>query len=287
LISAATSEDGFPRNYALVVAPYWLHSHRDLTFETYQEAKFPQGLLQTFTVSVATAPLMQPTSTTAVGTRLGYGFSANLLNGRKNPGIDALIKALDAVDEQMLEPNANIPALQQQARDLSLRIQTMNTQRVGFIVSMAGGSALSFPSDDFAQKTQDRWGLWVTPTYRLLACPGSDGTECNATVDFMAVFRSLHDAGQDARWDTGARLLWQPTKDFNLSIETLHRSEASDGTAPAGQRTVGMLEYTVRDGWVLYGSFGKDHPTANGREPLVSIFGLNVGFGKPEVKRQP
>src|SRR4029453_19273393 len=59
LISAATSEDGFPRNYALVVAPYWLHSHRDLTFETYQEAKFPQGLLQTFTFPGAIPPFVQ------------------------------------------------------------------------------------------------------------------------------------------------------------------------------------------------------------------------------------
>jgi hypothetical protein len=156
----------------------------------------------------------------------------------------------------------------------------MNSQRVGFIMSVAAGSAWPFPESDFTQKRHDQWGAWLTPTYRLLACPDTD-VPYSTTVDFMAVVRTLHPQGEDTVWDTGFRLLWQPNKEFNVSLETLHRSKAADGTCDGGKRTGGVAEYTVSDGLVIYGSFGKDVPSATGRAPLVSLFGLNIGFGKP------
>ena len=40
-----------------------------------------------------------------------------------------------------------------------------------------------------------------------------------------------------------------------------------------------MVEYLVRDGLSLYGTFGQDFETGTGETPLVSLFGLTFGFG--------
>src|SRR5215210_5367154 len=44
--------NGFPRNYALQVAPYWLASHPNLQFGEYQNPNVKQSILQTLLISV-------------------------------------------------------------------------------------------------------------------------------------------------------------------------------------------------------------------------------------------
>ena len=52
------------------------------------------------------------------------------------------------------------------------------------------------------------------------------------------------------------------------------------GVTPTSQRTSAILEYRIGQDLLLYGSFGRDFERDTGKKPLVSIIGLNIGFGK-------
>jgi hypothetical protein len=129
-----------------------------------------------------------------------------------------------------------------------------------------------------------RRGFWVTPSYRVRAC-NTASPDCVASLDFIGVVRALKDPETDAMWDYGARLLWRPSKQLYLSMEALRRKGPDAAAASATSRTVGMLEYRIRTDLAVYGSFGRDFEKDGGVRSLVSIMGLNIGFGsKPSVQ---
>jgi hypothetical protein len=330
LINTVSRSRGLPQNYALEVAPYWLTYHPQLTFAKYQSPGL-MSALHTLALSVATTPLEDPANASAdpVGTRLGLGVRTNLISGRFDPRLTALVdqlanaqgRVLDALRdvptaeddvkraeaavsaaEAAGQPTANaeksletararLAALQEaesaaeaDAMTTSLEIQALDAQRLGLIVTLAAGKTWGFLSDDFRQRQNGRWGVWVTPAYRFRACT-TVSSECSAVLDAIAVVRLLREPGDTTSWDVGGRLLWQPTKELKLSAEVLRRKPDEDVTgAASSNRTTAMLEYRIRNDLALYGSFGRDFRKDTGRQPLVSLMGLNVGLGrKPAV----
>jgi hypothetical protein len=162
----------------------------------------------------------------------------------------------------------------------ALEIQALDAQRVGFIVALAAAKTWDFPQDDFSQRQPGRWGVWLTPSYRFSAC--TSDVECPATIDAIAVVRALREPDEDTTWDVGARLVWRPTRELKLSVETLRRSGGGTDAAAesSSNRTTGMLEYELRDNLSLFGTFGRDFEKETGQQPLVSLLGLNIGLGK-------
>ena len=280
------SASGLPENYALEVAPYWMRSHSDLTFEQYQAAKGLQGLIQTFSISVATVPLKTSPSADSTGTRLGLGLRANFLNGKQNPRLAGILKKLEAVNMQILDlfekggSDADLAKLRAQAKTIALSIQDLDTQRVGFILSFAAGQTWSFAADDFELKERGKFGAWLTPTYRVLMCSETDDKSCSTTLDFIGVVRAMGEPDQDTKWDFGGRFVWQPNKEFDVSVEIVRRNHASDADRNSTNRTAGIISYRIREDLAIYGTFGKDFKTADDKRPLVSIVGMNIGFGK-------
>lgn len=67
LVEAVSASEGLPSNVAIELAPYWLASTTDLTFEEYYEPTLRDALYQTFSVSLASS---KPTN----GTRLAFGL---------------------------------------------------------------------------------------------------------------------------------------------------------------------------------------------------------------------
>src|SRR5262245_20852145 len=57
----ASSDTGFPKDIALQITPYWMKSHPNLDFRTYQEPGIAQSILQSFSVSIGTSPIAAPT----------------------------------------------------------------------------------------------------------------------------------------------------------------------------------------------------------------------------------
>lgn len=288
LLSSAAQGQGFPRNYALEVAPYWLTSHPNLTFDEYGRPTIADSILRTLSFSVATAPLLDNAASEpkTVGSRLGIGVRTNIAAGQVNPGLSALVAALNQTNAEILlalEKGQDISDLRAKAGEQARQIQQMDGQRIGFLMTAAAGQVWNFPSDDFARRQRDRWGVWVTPAYRFRAC-GADDSECSARFDAIAVVRALGSRGNDMRWDLGGRLLWQPTKELAISGEVLRR-RANGGSE--GSRTVALVEYRIREDLLLFGSFGKDFDDEETHRTLVSIMGLNIGFGrKPLVKAE-
>jgi hypothetical protein len=296
LLGKLTSSDGLPRNYALEVAPYWLLSHPTLTFAEYQNPTVSQSIAQTLAISVATVPI--PGATTGddpTGTRLGLGFRVSLVNGRANPRVETLIEELEAVNFDILDmrqaaKKPGAPANDTKLADalaeasrLALQIQAADAERIGLFVTVAGGQAWAFSGDTFENAVNDKRGLWVTTAYRWRGCAATE--ECESSFDAIGVARALGAPDIDTAWDIGGRLVWKATKELNLSFEALRRR---GGTAPGTEdadsnRTVGLLQYRIREDLILVGSFGQDFTTLTGEKPLVSLLGLNIGFGDKAV----
>jgi hypothetical protein len=293
LLNSLTSSEGLPRNYAVEVAPYWMAAHPSLTFDQYQRPGVWQSLAQTFSVSVATVPLERPGAVPQDGTRVGLGVRASLVNGRPNPVLAALVDELQDVNDEILDlVNARRPVpedLRARARQAAAAVQGADAERIGFFVALAAGQAWAVPADDLTQHRVERRAFWVTPSYRARVCVNEDA--CPSMLDIVGVVRGLQDPARGWAWDYGGRLVWRPTRVFHLSAESLHRTEPSrlpaGAAAGASRRTAGILEYRVRQDLVFYASFGRDFRTDTGAEPLVSMLGLNVGFGaKPIVRTE-
>jgi hypothetical protein len=112
------------------------------------------------------------------------------------------------------------------------------------------------------------------------------GSRRASTFDVMAAARFLSDQrgeGDDRTWDIGGRWLWQPSLELAISVESLRRGGTRFSAGDSSNRTVGMLEYRVYDDIVLYGSFGKDFEDLPGARTLVSIIGVNLGFGRKPI----
>jgi hypothetical protein len=324
LFSAFREGEGLPRNYALDVTPFWLRSHPTLTFDGYYHPTLLQTLTRTFSVSVATASLEGEDPSTAGVTSLGFGVRTLVVQGAAHPLLqsaredlmtvsmkqaaldDEIVKLefqhetavtagrtdearrlKDAIDAAQRDTQARRNELTAEARAIALRIQELDKDRVGLVVSVAAAHVTDFPGERFQDAESGRWGVWVTPAYRMLACAGDAGAACQSTLDVMAVARILADrrgTTDESTWDLGGRILWQPTREFALSAELVRRGalDANEGEGTA--RSVGVLEYRLRDDLVLFGSFGKDFDGEPGGRTLVSLLGLNLGFGrKPTV----
>jgi hypothetical protein len=83
---SAVSSEGFPRNYAVEFAPYWLGTPQ-LSFDDYYHSSVGKALARHLSLSVATTPL--GTSPDA-GTALAVGARTLPLPGRPHPRLAAL-----------------------------------------------------------------------------------------------------------------------------------------------------------------------------------------------------
>jgi hypothetical protein len=281
LLQTASQSDGLPKNYALQVTPYWLKSHPDLTFTHYQNPSPAASMLRTTTFSVAMSPLLDPLSDDAstVGTRIGLGARTNIVGGQPSPLLPEKLDELQAINKRILDDPDNAD-LRDDARSVALEIQKL--ERVGLFVSAAAALVWSVPQDEVARSRRDRWGVWVTPAYRFLACRGE--APCKSVIDAIAVVRAIRARDDDTQWDLGARLLWQPTEPFTISSEWIRR-RGQRGDDRSSDRTVAILEYRIREDMLLFGSFGRDFGDDESRRTLVSIMGLSFGFGAKPMAR--
>jgi hypothetical protein len=202
----------------------------------------------------------------------------------------ALERDVKAKQDELERLKKEEPGVENDIMMKALEIQALDAKRLGLIITLAAGKTWNFPSDDFSQRQSGRWGVWLTPAYRFRACAAS-ASECTAVLDAVAVVRALGEPDQDLSWDVGGRLVWQPTREFTLSGEILRRWSGDSTTAAVAaedsNRTTAMVEYRILKELSLYASFGRDFEKETGQQPLVSLFGLNVGLGKsPRVLPQ-
>ncbi len=307
LISATDQGSMLPQNYALAIAPYWLGDHPTLTFDQYYAAGLGRTMLQSLSLSLATAR-----SGDSGATALGFGLRTLVAAGHASPFLatererltlaqTAFLLAVDSLD-QLREQLAALPAGDRcdrpcaRARDaltraaaeaatdsaaavaairpIALGIQQLDHARVGWAIELAGAVSARFPEGSWDNAEVDRIGIWLTPSYR----PADDH------LDFMAVGRflrtlpsgveaSLLDIGGRVRWDRGP---------LSLSGEWIYRSRNPDaGPTTTSVRAVALLDYTVSRDLRITGSFGQNYDSdVPGARPLVAQLGIDVGLGR-------
>jgi hypothetical protein len=308
-LDKVTTANGFPSNYALQVAPYWLASHPNLQFGEYQNPNVKQSILQTLLISVGTSPIPGAKSTDdPLGSKVGLGVRTAIFNGGANPRLERLLPQLEKIDDEVLDLMAKedellaalkknpgdvkliaelaelqktITATRAKTEAVTLQIQALDAERIGFFLNIAGGQVWTFPQDDVRDASSEKRGFWVTPSYRWRGC--ADTADCESSVDAIAVVRTLKEPDKDAVWDYGGRIVWKASKQLNVSLEALRRDSGDDAADEKSNRTVGVLEYRIREDLILFGSFGQDFKQVTGTKPLVSFLGLNLGFGKKAV----
>ena len=274
LLSASQSGDMLPRDYALDIAPYWLARRPDLTFDGYYHPDLAQTLVQNLSVSAATARSAGVGDST---TAIGIGVRTLLVQGRPSRRLTQLADSLRAVQVRILHADTELEedSLAAEAKTIARAIQAEDGRSVGWIVEAAAAETGLFAEDDTRNSRPSRWGVWLTPSYRVE----------EPAIQILAVARWLRerDLGGDGyldRCDLGGRLLWS-SSDLLLSVESVHRSGKGAGSSSRRtDRTAAVVEYRVSDRMYLTGTFGTDFQSAeHGRRPLVSILGFNWGFG--------
>ena len=139
-----------------------------------------------------------------------------------------LIAVIAGVERDVAKKKGAIDKSEAAVATASLRIQTLDAQRIGFFMTIAAGQVWDFPGDNTQNAAAKRWGAWITPAYRKLRC----AKDCEASFDFIGVARILKDPDTNSMVDVGGRLVWHPTKQFNTSFEFLRR-KAPDSTGEA------------------------------------------------------
>ncbi|MCY3819103.1 MAG: hypothetical protein OXH52_07040 [Gammaproteobacteria bacterium] len=267
LLSSITDSDSLlPKNYALEVAPYWLRSHPELTYEEQSASGILSTMAQTFAISFATATAADDT------VRLGLGLRTLLFKGRDNARAAALIGSIQSLQLEMLDSDDDDVRVELAARlrDGALALQAENRNPVGFRLQVAGAAGASFPDAHYDEGRLSKYGAWVTPAYRW-----ENG------LSVLGVLRFLRDkeaaVGLQRTVDFGARFRIE-VSDLGLSAEFVSRRTGDRGLeASFSDRIVAIVEYRVRDDLYVTSSFGKnyrDSTTPSGA--LVAFLGASV-----------
>ena len=105
-----------------------------------------------------------------------------------------------------------------------------------------------------------------------------------SNVTFLGIGRYINNqenSGQDGdNYDIGASINWQPSNDSNLLLsgEYIRRfGEESD------DRFVGGVRYKINNTYEVFASVGKAFDDGFSSNNLVSIIGIDFGFGKPKL----
>ena len=96
---SAISSEGFPKNYAVEFAPYWLGTPQ-LSFDDYYNSGVAKAIPRHLSVSVATTPLGRAAD---AGTALAIGARTLPLPGKAHPRLKALRDRLTALQLQSLD----------------------------------------------------------------------------------------------------------------------------------------------------------------------------------------
>ncbi len=296
LLSRTDSFSDLPKDFALEFSPYWLVSHRRLTWQSDNRRTVPESLARTLTVSGATA---QTGTAAAPVTSLAVGARVAVLSGTLSKKTETALQELESrlgrqgtlalellapklaplearlragtidVDEFDREKRRLLEeVLQSEAylkHPLLREAQSFAVDREGFLLEAAGAGSWEFPGNSWEQRRARQWGAWLTPSY------------VRGRWSLVAVGRYLSDESRDeGALELGARGIYS-RDEYAISLEYLHHEAYDSGES--GDRVVGVLEYEVGDGSWVVASFGKGRQ-ADGGSGLVAQLGLTLNFSR-------
>ena len=205
---------------------------------------------------------------------------------------DAVIAARAASRREKLA------ALERRSRSLARAIQRLDLEREGVRLAVAAAWSWGIPLDVFGRARRDRVGVWVTPSYRVAVgrrgaagqedpeeedeAAGAGGADEGSSIEFIGVGRFLRDESDERRGDAldiGGRLVWQIRREIGLSAEVIVRRWRPEDLTDT-YRAAGIFEAKLGDHAFFFAAFGRDYEERNTRSTLLSVLGINLGFGR-------
>lgn len=276
--ASAGTDNGMPRNIAMEFSPYWWKSKPELTFDKYYNQDPLQNVLQSLTFSLATYEVNSANNSEDTG--LGFGFTYNILSGKKNPDLELQVKALKDLQKKALgddfEGNGLTDELMEEMRTEAATISDMDKRRIGWQLSHAGALTYDFAGNDLDQAKFSKFGSWLTLGYT----PNPQkGISVLNRMTVLANVRYIHDERPNNRadfFDAGARLYWRSKgHPFALSSEFLHRFKHSNES----DRLSILAEYKFNDDYHFFATIGKSFSDDTSGNETLSLFGISFGWG--------
>jgi len=294
------SNNGFPKNFAAEIVPFWYTNPKNLNFLTYHNIKKSNPADTTLTaynkqdifgdifkkasVSFAymdgTFEIFQtPQNYISVGVR------TTLVKVNKKQDIENVLRAYESFDQFKIDfnadPNNDPTKLAEDASYVSLKENlgaAVNMTPVFKVdIAMAYSTLLNNNNSNF-NDTLGRFGFWVTSD---LALPfSSDGSRF---IHFYAVARYIRDGlNLDPEntlfttnvYDVGGKLELELAS-ISLGYEYLSREGDTDN-----YRSLGTVRYRVSDAFTLSGGFGKNFMSGDETISLLGVkWALDTGEG--------
>ena len=183
----------------------------------------------------------------------------------------------------------------------------LKNNRTGFYIDFAAAGLINFPTNDFNKAYIPKVSLWLTPRWKT--APKKENSK-KESFSFLGVLRyEWHNTSYYRRFFPGIEIYETnfdfgvatnfEYKKFAVNIEVVGRlseTENPAGTSQQGQQLftkdtnsdiqyVGTITYNLTDQIVLTYNLGKKFdPLLNPTNTIVSLLGLNFGFGSPTVK---
>jgi hypothetical protein len=186
--------------------------------------------------------------------------------------------------------DTQITKLQASIVKRTLDLQKLNVKRLGLALSAAGAWSGRAPNDVIGRTASERVGFWITPSYKTKVGAASDASDeaalSSRALTALGVVRYLSDRTDGSKaWDVGGRLVFEISGSIAVSGEAVGRWDNGTSTDEKTWRAVGIVETKLADNAYLFASFGRDFTEEEQERSLVSIIGINFGFGKkPTVK---
>jgi hypothetical protein len=181
-------------------------------------------------------------------------------------------------------PSVVLAALQSELDAGVTKVRNADALARGLMLSIAGAGASRVPDNGVSGTHFAKWGVWVTPAYRMNS----------PLLDIVGVFRINREpasATSSNSYDAGARII-QRLGPFGWSGEYIERwNQANlDATKTATERFTINVEYKLTLNIYLHASAGKDFANPAAAQTtggLLTLFGLNFGFGEASVLSKP
>lgn len=309
VLNSFAQSNGFPKNYAVELTPYWFLRFKNMNALSYvgfkDEKARPFSCLKMISLSVAyinsnDSLTNKPINNVAFGARTTIlkvypkGYKNKLLSAISNTEYDLeklkkdLIKAgatdsLRLVNKKLYE-EIKAPLLKTYSE------KTLNalgdTLKIKPLFSIDGAIAYNtfFINNDFSTNQFGRFGAWTTlnlainlnkdnTNYFNLYTVGrylSDGTSKSSSGEYQV----------ENFIDFGGKLEFEFDK-FSLGYEYIYRTNDKNNT----NRSTGLLKYKLAENMFLTGAFGKNFGDSNNLVSLLGInWGLSTGNEKAKVK---
>lgn len=248
-----------PKDYAVEFAPYW--------FKPRFKATYIQDYGNVFTNAIRSLGISFATSTKdSVNTLTGIGVRTQFLRGKadltKIPVLKEMqLRVIDLWDD-------TTGALEQLQDSIKIAAEQV-MKRQGSFLELSIAASQNFKNGNFNENEFDKFGIWITYTYRL------------NHFDFLLMGRNISTNQNDELkniQDAGFRMVWEKYG-LTVSGEYVVRFQKDLKLVDdISKRISGYVEYKINDNLNIHYTFGQNFNTFL-NNTLINQLGLNFGFG--------